>query len=785
VDFHVTVTIAAEGDDTSLQTDRLIWTISDTNRITALGPFYNREGERIEIQVLTSDALGNTLTYQLSGQPGTLRIDTATGLMSGYISYRNVSADEGMKTFRVTLSVTDGDVTDYRTFDWTIEDVDWFSHSLVAENWEGEWVSLELPNIDSEGNPVSYISADGMPIGVRFDGAAGRFSGGISYANANGEMPLRDYPVLVTYQVAGQTEIRSLVWRIHDINRIAEIGDQVRAEGERLFIPLGPRRDRLGNVLQYSVDGLPIGLSVEDSTDADATIIWGLISYANVVSNEEPRRYWIQVTVSDGLAADHRSFQWTIHDTNRIPELEPGLFYEGQSIRYSLNGYDASQEQFTYTLEGLEAIPGLRFDSSRGMIYGYISPDTVFESEVSKVFTLRAELHGIDAVDWRVFRWTIFNREFFEGVDIVTLQHYEGDRIDLPLPGVTGVEGTLPPGLVTTLGTYGLRISGTISSDAVDQSAPSGSRDYTLQVQVGGNGIQPQAKMLVFHVKDVDEKDTEEYWVKKALDQIQHDATKIFGVKPEDKAKEYIRLNIAITAQYAEMFNADPERYAWAGMATYASGIVGRYMLFIYRQANGVDVRGINLLGCINLAIYEDLYWLFMADQAGHLRKIVELNTFKKFRGKEFHDGVKFLMKRRYQQATSLLAYHEQFNTVDLALAFLGQEDRMLIRRQMTPEVVSPFPKKYHNPPHSGIYASFWTWSSDAAQRLDNPTLKPDYSDAKTRTTWVVQEVIPAYYKFWNNEPNLVKQEIRQLSSYKMPHTLFTRIKQNRNLPAG
>jgi hypothetical protein len=88
------------------------------------------------------------------------------------------------------------------------------------------------------------------------------------------------------------------------------------------------------------------------------------------------------------------------------------------------------------------------------------------------------------------------------------------------------------------------------------------------------------------------------------------------------------------------MFNADPDRYAWAGMATYASGIVGKYMLFIYGQAEGVDVvQQINLLGRINFSIYEDLYWMFMADQAKRLEKIKELKTFKKFRNKEFHGG--------------------------------------------------------------------------------------------------------------------------------------------------
>ncbi len=119
----MSITITAPGHDNSPHTYTLTRTISDTHRIEPLGPLYSRGGERIEVQVLASDALGNTLTYQLSGQPGTLTIDTVTGLISGYISYRNVTAGETTKPFHVTVSVTGGGAADYRTFDWTLEDV--------------------------------------------------------------------------------------------------------------------------------------------------------------------------------------------------------------------------------------------------------------------------------------------------------------------------------------------------------------------------------------------------------------------------------------------------------------------------------------------------------------------------------------------------------------------------------------------------------------------------------------------------------------------------------------
>jgi len=367
VDFRVRITFTREGDDNSLQTNTLTWTISDTNRIEPLGPLYNREGERIEIQVLASDVLGNTLTYQLSGQPGTLTMDTATGLISGYISYRNVSASEGTKTFRVTVSVTGGGATDYRTFDWTIEDVDWFSQSLVAENREGEWVTLELPATDAEGNQVTYISAEGMPIGITFDAAAGRLSGGISYANADGETPLRDYPVAVTYEVAGSTETRSFVCRIHNVNGIAAVTDQFNAEGEQVELYLGPLYDLLGNRLSYDTVERPDGLSIEyrsssESRDIEGAYLVGRIAYRNVSSGALTRNITVTAILTDNgqpTGQDIRQFEWVVHDRNRIVPIAPRTDIEGSWIDQWVDVNVPMNETYAVYVSNLP--PGLFF----------------------------------------------------------------------------------------------------------------------------------------------------------------------------------------------------------------------------------------------------------------------------------------------------------------------------------------------------------------------------------------------------------------------------------------
>jgi hypothetical protein len=365
--------------------------------------------------VLASDVLGNTLTYQLSGQPGTLTMDTATGLISGYISYRNVSASEGTKTFRVTVSVTGGGATDYRAFDWTIEDMDWFSQSLVAENREGEWVTLELPATDAEGNQVTYICAEGMPIGITFDAAAGRLSGGISYANADGETPLRDYPVAVTYEVAGSTETRSLVWRIHNVKRIAEIGDQEHTEGAFVDLYLGPIKDSFGNILTYFVNGAPHGLSLVYGEDPElpsggGVYLTGIVLSDNAARDPGVAHLNVSITVSDSAnpsATDSLSFSWTVLDRPVLNNLADRISAEGDIVHVDILDDNIIWATGAIIVEGLP--PGLDFIPESGKISGWIRYEAVQTEEV-KTFQVTVTVGEGVSQETGSFLWTVMDR---------------------------------------------------------------------------------------------------------------------------------------------------------------------------------------------------------------------------------------------------------------------------------------------------------------------------------------------------------------------------------------
>nr|BAL53955.1 type VI secretion system Vgr family protein [uncultured Planctomycetota bacterium] len=57
-DFHVAVTVTASTDPPQIHTYTFTWTIRDTNRIQELGPWFHREGDRVDTQVHAHDATG-------------------------------------------------------------------------------------------------------------------------------------------------------------------------------------------------------------------------------------------------------------------------------------------------------------------------------------------------------------------------------------------------------------------------------------------------------------------------------------------------------------------------------------------------------------------------------------------------------------------------------------------------------------------------------------------------------------------------------------------------------
>ena len=88
------------------------------------GAQIGRVGDEVSVQVEAIDPDDDALTYGAVGLPDGLTIDVTTGLITGTL------AAEG--DFTVTLSVSDGDITDAATIGWTVTGVETGSATLWA-----------------------------------------------------------------------------------------------------------------------------------------------------------------------------------------------------------------------------------------------------------------------------------------------------------------------------------------------------------------------------------------------------------------------------------------------------------------------------------------------------------------------------------------------------------------------------------------------------------------------------------------------------------------------------
>src|ERR1700730_5543762 len=72
------------------------------------------ENTTISLQLVGSDPDGDRLTYSATGLPSSLSVNAASGLISGRLPLGSAG------TYRVTATVSDGLLTDSKTFTWTV-----------------------------------------------------------------------------------------------------------------------------------------------------------------------------------------------------------------------------------------------------------------------------------------------------------------------------------------------------------------------------------------------------------------------------------------------------------------------------------------------------------------------------------------------------------------------------------------------------------------------------------------------------------------------------------------
>ena len=354
--YSVTISVT-DGIDTVNVTFN--WNVANTNVAPVMsnpGNQVDSEGDNISLNLSASDLdVSDILTYNAINLPAGLSINSVSGEITGVLTYDSTGS------YSVTVAVSDGTLSDSAAFVWTVNNTNRPPVISTPGNQvsaESESISLSIDAVDNDSESTLSYVASNLPDGLLINSSTGVITGVLSFQSAG------SYTTTITVSDGIDSSNTTFSWTVSNTNRPPNIdlqGDQINAEGDNVSVTITVEDADGDSPLVFSAYELPAGLDI-NATSGEIT---GLLGF------DSAGRYTVIIEVSDGFDTSSITFNWTINETNQVPEIVPFLDLShsaGDMINLIVDASDNDLDSLAFSATGLPN--GLSIDNQTGVISG-------------------------------------------------------------------------------------------------------------------------------------------------------------------------------------------------------------------------------------------------------------------------------------------------------------------------------------------------------------------------------------------------------------------------------
>ncbi len=408
---------------------------SSTTRVIAEN---TAAGIDISTAITATDTNDDTLTYSLGGtDASSFAIDTTTGQLK-----TKASLDyETKNSYLVTVSVSDGTLTDVITVTINVTDVDEnrapvftegssTTRSIAENTAAGEHIGKPVAATDTDDDPLSYSIGGADVSSFAIDTATGQLKtkASLDYETKN------SYSVTITVTDGTLTDFINVTINVTDVDEKPVTDSRITTgEPETTSTNNAPEftdgDSTTRSVTENTGSGVDIGAAVS-ATDADNDTLTyaltgtdkGLFSIDSTTGQlrtdvsldyETKSSYSVTITVSDGNdGTDSISVTIIVTDVDETPSNNAPVFSDGESTTRSItentgsgvnigtavSATDTDGDTLTYTLSGDPDAGAFSIDSSSGQLRTSASLDYETKSSYSVTISVSDGNGGSDSI---------------------------------------------------------------------------------------------------------------------------------------------------------------------------------------------------------------------------------------------------------------------------------------------------------------------------------------------------------------------------------------------------